>query len=574
VVAPRAADRTGETRRGDAGLLWAAWLGGLGLVTAAMVQVRASLGAAHVVLAYLVLVLGATARGGRALGLALAVLAFGCFNFFFVPPYHTFAVAAPLDWLVLGAFLVTSGIAAQLLARAQREASEARQRASEVDRLAALGAEALNAARAEDALEAVADVIRTSVAVTRCEVYLRRATPEGVRLAAASGPGVPPDPAGRGGEPTPLAPGGDTEREEWAPGVPGSERLVEWVAQNGRPAVTRPDGTLRFGDEPALAGAGPAAGASESAPADFDPAGARTLLLPLRVRDRTVGVLVLLDAAEITFDAARRRLLEALAYYAALAAERVRLAAEAEHADALRQADRLKDALLASVSHDLRTPLTTIKALAHDIGVSGDERAIVIEEEADRLNRFVADLLDLSRLAGGALTVAPELNTADDLVGAALQRVAGATQGRVIDVALDASEPLLVGRFDFSHALRILANLLENAVKYSPEDGPVDLVVARATGLAGTSGWLEVSVADRGAGVPPEERERIFAPFYRPAGSPPDAGSAGLGLSIARQLAEAQGGTLHCEPRPGGGSRFVLRLPGADIADVADIPLT
>jgi two-component system sensor histidine kinase KdpD len=82
-----------------------------------------------------------------------------------------------------------------------------------------------------------------------------------------------------------------------------------------------------------------------------------------------------------------------------------------------------------------------------------------------------------------------------------------------------------------------------------------------------------VSVADRGAGVPPEERERIFAPFYRPAGSPPDAGSAGLGLSIARQLAEAQGGTLHCEPRPGGGSRFVLRLPAADIADVADIPL-
>jgi two-component system sensor histidine kinase KdpD len=149
-------------------------------------------------------------------------------------------------------------------------------------------------------------------------------------------------------------------------------------------------------------------GASEGPPADFDPAGARTLLLPLRVRERTVGVLVLLDAAGITFDAARRRLLQALAYYAALAAERVRLAAEAEHADALRQADRLKDALLASVSHDLRTPLTTIKALAHDIGVSGDERAVVIEEEADRLNRFVADLLDLSRLAGGALTVAPE----------------------------------------------------------------------------------------------------------------------------------------------------------------------
>ena len=543
------------------------------MVTAAMIQVRASLGAAHVVLAYLVLVLGATAHGGRALGLALAVLAFGCFNFFFVPPYHTFAVAEPLDWLVLGAFLVTSGIAAQLLARAQHEAAEARQRASEVDRLAALGAEALNAARAEDALEAVADVIRTSVGVTRCEVYLRRATPEGVRLAAASGPAVLPLPSARGDGTTSPARGGDTERDGRAPGVPDPERLVEWVAQNGRPAATRRDGTLRFGDAPGFAGASAGGGASEGPSADFDPAGARTLLLPLRVRERTVGVLALLDAAGISFDAARRRLLEALAYYAALAAERVRLAAEAEHADALRQADRLKDALLASVSHDLRTPLTTIKALAHDIGISGDERAVVIEEEADRLNRFVADLLDLSRLAGGALTVAPEFNTADDLVGVALQRVAGAVGGRVIDVALDPSEPLLVGCFDFTHALRILANLLENAVKYSPADGPVDLAVTRAAGPAGTPSWLEVSVADRGAGVPPEERERIFAPFYRPAGSPPDTGSAGLGLSIARQLAEAQGGTLHCEPRPGGGSRFVLRLPAADIAEVADLPL-
>jgi two-component system sensor histidine kinase KdpD len=553
--------------------VWAAWLGGLGVVTAAMVQVRASLGAAHVVLAYLVLVLGATARGGRALGLALAVLAFGCFNFFFVPPYHTFAVAESLDWLVLGAFLITSGIAAQLLARAQHEAAEARQRASEVDRLAALGAEALNAARAEDALEAVAEVIRASVGVGRCEVYLRDGASEGVWLAATSGTATPPVQGASAIGATSPARGGDIESDGRAPGVPDPERLVEWVAQNGRLAATRRDGTLRFGDVPAPAGAGAGAGASDGLSADFDPSGALTLLLPLCVRARTVGVLALRNTEGIEFDAARRRLLEALAYYAALAAERVRLAAEAEHAEALRQADRLKDALLASVSHDLRTPLTTIKALAHDIGISGDERAVIIEEEADRLNRFVADLLDLSRLAGGALTVTPEFNTVDDLVGAALQRVAGATEGRVIDVVLDASEPLLVGRFDFSHALRILANLLENAVKYSPDDVPVDLLVTRAAGLAGTPGWLEVSVADRGAGVPPEERERIFAPFYRPAGSPPDAGSAGLGLSIARQLAEAQGGTLHCEPRPGGGSRFVLRLPAADLADVADLPL-
>jgi two-component system sensor histidine kinase KdpD len=131
-------------------------------------------------------------------------------------------------------------------------------------------------------------------------------------------------------------------------------------------------------------------------------------------------------------------------------------------------------------------------------------------------------------------------------------------------VAIDPAEPLLVGRFDFAHTLRALVNLIENALKYAPADAPI-AVRARRAGDA-----LEFVVADRGPGVPSGEGERIFAPFYRPAGGPPDAGGAGLGLSIARQLAEAQGGTLHHEPRPGGGSRFVLRLPAADLDAVDD----
>ena len=542
--------------RTDDRLWWAATFGALAIVTAAMVPLRGALGAAHVVLAYLVLVLGASARGGRALGLTLSVLAFGCFNFFFVPPYHTFLVAEPLDWLVLVAFLITSVVAAQLLTRARLEAAEAQRRATEVDRLASLGAEALNAGRAEEALVAVAEVIRTSLGVARCEVYLRDDAPgaeaASVTLAAASG-APRPEPA------APVLPSVGPrpfDREGGTPGFLDTARLVAWVAQHGRPATLRPDGTLRFGESEA-AGATSLAG-------EFELSGARTSLLPLRVRDRTVGVLAL-QAAEggaIELDAPRRRLLGALSYYAALGVERVRLVAQAEHAEALRQADGLKDALLASVSHDLRTPLTTIKALAHDIRADGDLRAVTIEDEADRLNRFVADLLDLSRLAGGALVVTPELNTADDLVGAALQRVSGAVGARVLDVSLDASEPLLVGRFDFAHALRILVNLIENALKYSPADAPIAIDARRAGDV------LEFSVADRGAGVPVPERERIFEPFYRPAGSPPDAGSAGLGLSIARRLAEAQGGTLDHEPRAGGGSRFVLRVPAADVGDL------
>jgi two-component system sensor histidine kinase KdpD len=214
------------------------------------------------------------------------------------------------------------------------------------------------------------------------------------------------------------------------------------------------------------------------------------------------------------------------------------------------------------VSHDLRTPLTTIKALAHDIATGGDDRAVTIEEESDRLNRFVADLLDLSRITGGALVVTPEVNAAEDLVGAALQRVSGALNGRTLDVALGAGEPLLVGRFDFVHSLRIVVNLIENALKYSPTGSAVE-VSAQRDGDA-----LELVVADRGPGVPSPERERIFEPFYRPAGGAPDAGGAGLGLSIARRLAEAQGGSVRYEPRDGGGSAFILRLPGADLAEI------
>jgi two-component system sensor histidine kinase KdpD len=265
----------------------------------------------------------------------------------------------------------------------------------------------------------------------------------------------------------------------------------------------------------------------------------------------------LLARAEAGAQAARRHAAE----IDTLAAERVRLIAEAEHAEALRQADRLKDALLASVSHDLRTPLTTIKALAHDIARGGDERAAVIEQQADRLNHMVADLLDMSRLNAGGLTMEPEINAAEDLVGAAIQQVSGALHGRELRTDLAWSEPVLVGRFDFVHSLRILVNLIENALKYSPAETPVDIGVARQ------GEWLALSVADRGPGVAPSERERIFAPFYRPAGVSPDVGGAGLGLAIARRLAEAQGGTLVYAERPGGGSVFTLRLPAAALPE-------
>jgi len=253
-----------------------------------------------------------------------------------------------------------------------------------------------------------------------------------------------------------------------------------------------------------------------------------------------------------------RRYLAALAYYAALSVERARLEIEAGHAEGLREADRLKNALLASVSHDLRTPLTTIKALAHELA-GEDDRAAIIEEEADRLNRLVADLLDLSRLQGGGLTLDIGLNPVDDLVGAVAQRVSGVLADRQLAIDLGESGALLVGRFDLSQALRILVNLIENAHKYAPQGTPIDLSVVRH------GERLEFAVEDRGPGVPPEERDRVFEPFYRGPGSSPDTGGAGLGLAIARQLARAQDGDVTSQPRPGGGATFVLSLPAADL---------
>ena len=267
----------------------------------------------------------------------------------------------------------------------------------------------------------------------------------------------------------------------------------------------------------------------------------------------------LLDRAAVQRDEAVRRAEEVTA----LSLERERLTRETEHMAALRESDRMKDFVLASVSHDLRTPLTTIKALAQEESRSGVSRAAEIEEQADRLTRMVADLLDLSRLRAGAFVVIPELNAAEDVVGAALRQCAALANGRRIHASLDETAPALYGVFDFVQTLRVLVNLLENALRFTPPLGEVELGVRRE------GRQLVLSVSDRGPGIAENERARVFDAFYRPEGSLADRGRAGLGLAIARTIAEAQGGSVTYHDRDGGGSTFEVRLPAADVDEAA-----
>jgi two-component system sensor histidine kinase KdpD len=245
-----------------------------------------------------------------------------------------------------------------------------------------------------------------------------------------------------------------------------------------------------------------------------------------------------------------------LLYRARTAAAHAQQLAASEQA--LRDADRLKDALLAAVSHDLRTPLTTIKALAHDVAAGGNEAARDIETQADRLNRLVGDLLDLSRLKAAAMPTHIELNAAEDVLGAVMEQMAPALAGRNVEIAVDTHAPLLLGQFDFVHTLRILANLIENSHKYSAADQPIELSAYRA----GASLCFEVK--DRGVGIHESDNGRVYEAFYRARDS--STPGAGLGLSIAKQLAELQGGTLTHSARMGGGTIFVLALPAADAA--------
>jgi K+-sensing histidine kinase KdpD len=248
-----------------------------------------------------------------------------------------------------------------------------------------------------------------------------------------------------------------------------------------------------------------------------------------------------------------------------LAAERERLASEALEAEALRRSDAMKTAVLRAVSHDLRSPLmailTSAGALAHnELALDPADRRELIETvlgEAERLDRIVRNLLDLSRLQAGAAAPEPGDWAADDLVLQALDDVEAASR---VEVMFPEDDPPLV-HADRHQTERIVANLVENALRYSPSEEPVRVQV-REFGSE-----VLVRVVDHGPGVPIQEAGRIFEPFQRGSLDSPTRG-AGLGLAIARGFAEANGGRLWVESHEGQGATFVLALPLAAPAEV------
>ena len=283
---------------------------------------------------------------------------------------------------------------------------------------------------------------------------------------------------------------------------------------------------------------------------------------PLAAGKRRVGT-IYLDGRRQGSAAARRRLLPALASLLGVAIDRERLAHEALEAEALRKSDAVKTAVLRAVSHDLRSPLmailTSAGALARrDFSLDPDDQQELVETilgEAERLDRLVSNLLDLSRLQAGAAEPDLQLWAIDDVIVRALDEV-GETAGRV-DAVLPEESPAV--RVDIHQIERVLVNLIENALHYSPKSESVRVQVAS------TTSEVLVRVVDRGQGISPGELVRIFEPFQR-GSLGVDVRGAGLGLAIARGFAEANGGRVWAESRPGQGASFVLALPFAPTA--------
>jgi len=284
------------------------------------------------------------------------------------------------------------------------------------------------------------------------------------------------------------------------------------------------------------------------------------LYLPLGSATGCAGVLGVFSAdATKLDDPGQRQLLDTFAHQVATALERTRLAHDAELARIRAEREELRNSLLSSVSHDLRTPLAAITGAAtmllEDEAATASIRRELLEtvhEEADRLNRLVGNLLDMTRLESGGLRVHKEWTVLEEVIGSALNRLEPMLRGRQVEVRLAPDLPLVP--LDGVLIGQVFFNLLENAAKYTPADSPIEI------GARVSDGVVVIEVADRGPGIPNGSEDRVFDKFFR-ATDGSSARGTGLGLTICRGIVVAHGGTIVAENRNGGGAVFRISLP-------------
>jgi two-component system, OmpR family, sensor histidine kinase KdpD len=463
---------------------------------------------ANLVMLYLVAVMIAAIYLGRKPSILAALLSVLVFDFFLVPPHHTLAVADTQYLLTFAGLLIVSLVISSLTGQARDQAAAAQRREREAVALYELSRD-LSAAEEQDAIVA-ATVAHVCSTFDRDVVIFLPVAGGKLEQAAAS-----------------------FDRPLDAEG----QQVAEWVFGHAQPAGR---GTPTF-------------------------ASATVWCLPLLTPRGAVGVLsIARQADEPLLSADERRLMETFAGQAALAIERSQLAEQARQARLLEATEKLYKALLNSVSHDLRTPLVTITGAFSTLETAGsrldeDTRTSLARtgrEEAERLNRLVGDLLDMTRIEAGALKLTEEPADVSEAIGVVLDRLTGPLRDYTVQVNVPADLPPVP--MDMPLIVQALVNIVDNATKYTPAGTCIEISAALV------ADGVQIEVRDQGAGVPTADLPHIFDRFYRASGRarlPGGVKGTGLGLSISKGIVEAHGGSIRAANRPGGGTMISIVLP-------------
>jgi two-component system sensor histidine kinase KdpD len=460
----------------------------------------------NISLVFLAAVLASAVQYGLGPSIYAALLSVLCYNFFFLPPLYTFTIADPQNVIALFFFLVVAVLTSTLTARTRTQAVISQRQARTTAELYAFSKKLAGIAKLDDLLWATAHQI---AAMLKVEVVIL--IPEGDTIAVRAG--FPPE--------------DQLDDADLA--------AAKWCWDHNQPA-----------------GRG----------ADTLP-GAKRLFLPLRTGRGAVGVLgINRRAPGPLFTPDERRLLDALADQAAVAIERTQLAEDIDEARVLAETERLRSALLTSISHDLRTPLAsiigTITSLVRFDKLYDDstrhEMLATALEEGERLNRFVGNLLDMTRLESGKVEPRTEAVDLADIVGSALERARRVVAKHEVEVDLASNLPML--KTDPVLFEQVLFNVLDNAAKYTPPGSKIQIRGRRVDGT------VRIQIIDEGDGIPPSDLERIFDKFYRVHAVDRKRAGTGLGLPICRGFTEAMGGRIVASNREDGrGAVFTITMP-------------